>query len=280
MDEEDILDSKNSFNLNVKLNKKIFKIRFIPIFLLCIGILILDQIMKYLNNFPELFCGGDIIFHFFQSFINICSQLGVSVAAAIMFYYIIEYVNAKKRKDDLEEIRKYLLYTLYAHMNIVCHIKSFEVINRDKPRLKEFIKMFLIVDLPFFFYAYNKTTNDKLKSELNENFTLVHSQAEIKKYLLYNLSSFEKDIKALKGLKLLSTYKGYRDNIEELCSLYKEFYDGVIIYKSEDKIECIDMLVEDYVTFFNSSIETYCYIEKYIESLENSNILQFMRLHE
>ena len=197
-----------------------------------------------------------------------------------MFYYMIEYINAKKRKGDLETIRKYLLYTLYSHMNLVCNTKSFEILNRDKPRLQGSHKMFLIVDLPFFLYAYNKKTNDKLQSELYEDFILLHSNAERKNKLIFVLSSFATDIKELKELKLISAYKGFRDNIEELSSVYEEFYDRVVIYESEGDIEYLDLIAEYYISFFNSSVETYCYIEKYIESLESSNIIQFMRLHE
>lgn len=281
MDEEDILDSKKDFRINnIKLNNKIFKIRFASVFLICIGVLTLDQIMKYLDNLPELFYGGDFIFHFFQSFLTICSQLGVSVAAAIIFYYIIEYVNAKKRKDDLETIRKYLLYMLYAHMNLVCNTKSFECLNRDKKRLKGSQKMFLIMDLPFFFYAYNNTSNDTMLSELYNYFIWVHSNDENKEILLSHLCSFAKDIKELMGLRLISTYKGFRNNIEDLCAVYEEFHSGIAIYKSEDNAECLEVIAEDYMSFFESTVETYCYIEKYIESLENSEIIQFMRLHE
>ena len=68
MDEEDILVLKNGFNLkNSKFNNRIFKVRFIFIFLICIGILILDQIMKHLDNRPELFVVGIIYFIFFKA---------------------------------------------------------------------------------------------------------------------------------------------------------------------------------------------------------------------
>lgn len=280
MDEEDILDSKKDFSLNnIKLNNKLFKIRFAYIFLICIGVLILDQIMKYLDNLPELFTGADCIFHFFQSFLNICSQLGVSVAAAIIFYYLLEYVNAKKRKDDLETIRKYLLYLLYAHMNLVCNTKSFECLNRDKQRLRGPLKMFLIMDLPFFFWAYGKTSNDTMQCELNKYFLWAHNNGNRGTLISY-LCSFASDIDELKRLKLISAYKGFRNNIEELCAVYEEFYNGVVIYKSENNAECLEVLAEDYMLFFESTVEIYCYIEKYIESLENSDIIQFMRLHE
>lgn len=281
MDEEDILDSKKDFRLNnIKLNNKIFKIRFASIFLICIGVLTLEQIMKYLDNLPELFTGGDCIFHFFQSILTICSQLGVSVAAAIIFYYLMEYVNVKKRKDDLETVRKYLLYTLYAHMNLVCNTKSFECLNRDKQRLKGSLKMFLIMDLPFFFYAYSETSNDTMQCDIYKYFVWAHNNDENKELLISQLCSFAKDIKELKGLRLISAYKGFRNNIEELCAAYEEFYSGVAIYKSEDNAECLEVIAEDYMLFFESTVETYCYIEKYIESLENSEIIQFMRLHE
>ena len=163
MDEEDVLDSQKDFKLDfVKINNSRFRIRFAGIFIACIGIMIFDQIMKYLEYLPELFCGGDYIFHFFQSMITICSQLGVSLAAAIIFYYLIEYISAKNRKDDLCTIRKYLLYMLYAHMNLICNTKSFDKLNRDKRRLEGPLKMFLIIDLPFFFSVYCETNNDVL----------------------------------------------------------------------------------------------------------------------
>ncbi len=280
MDEEDLIDSKNEFNLNIRLDNKRFKIRFSFIFIVCIGVLIFDQIMKYLDNLPELFVGGDYLFHFFQSIVSICSQLGVSVAAAIIFYYVIEYTNVKKQKDDLETIRKYLLYTLYAHMNLLCNTKSFECLNRDKKRLKDQPKMFLIMDLPFFFCAYNESSNDTLQRELDEYFLQAHADDVNRKILVAHLSSFVTNIEELRKLKIISAYKGFKNDIEELCSAYEEFYCCVCIYKTEFNVDCLEAIAEDYIFFFNSTVETYCYVEKYIESLEKSNIIEFMKLHE
>ncbi|MEF9840916.1 MAG: hypothetical protein RR791_08215, partial [Lachnospiraceae bacterium] len=62
MDEEDLIESKQRLRLPQVVDKR-FKVDFAWIFILCISLMVIDQIMKYLDYLPELFYGADYIFH-------------------------------------------------------------------------------------------------------------------------------------------------------------------------------------------------------------------------
>lgn len=96
MDEEDLLDSKKGLHFPKVFDSR-FRVDYLWLFILCVGFMVMDQIMKYLDYCPELFSGGNYIFHVIQSLTSILSQLAVSVAAAIIFYYVVEFINAKKK---------------------------------------------------------------------------------------------------------------------------------------------------------------------------------------
>lgn len=49
----------------------------------------------------DKFNGGDYIFRIIQSLINIISPLAVSAAAAIIFYYVVEFIYVRKRLEDI-----------------------------------------------------------------------------------------------------------------------------------------------------------------------------------
>lgn len=53
MDEEDLLDSKKELHFPKVLYRR-FKLDYLWLFVLCVGFMVLDQSMKYLDNRPEL----------------------------------------------------------------------------------------------------------------------------------------------------------------------------------------------------------------------------------
>lgn len=241
-----------------------------------------DQIIKCFEDSPELFKGANYIFHIIQSLVSIISQLAVSVAAAIIFYYIMEFINAKKRINDIVEIRKSVLFMLYNHMRILCHTQIFDKLNRDKKRLADRFKIFLIVDIPIFLECYNECETEKLHDELVDYFRSVESNAEEKENLIRNLQGFRKDIANLLEKKRFPFYKGYMQDIEELQAIYEELEGYTMIYKEEDenidKLCCYEYIIEFYYFLLTDSVQTYCIMERYIECLEEKHVLEFIRM--
>lgn len=281
MDEEDILDSKKKFKVP-KINDERFKINFLGIFILCIIIMSTDQIMKYLDYYPELFYGADYIFHILQSIINICSQLAVSIAAAIIFYYVLEFINEKKRINNFVEIRKYILFILYNHMNIICNLESFKNLNRNKKRLQGPIKMFFIVDIPILLECYNNCNKEIFKTELRHYFLKVHKDSEGKRLLMIFIENFGKDVENLLEYKDVSFYKGYTEDIEGLKSIYENMNEYIDCYNDEEDAcnldYCIEIIVDNYIDFLDESIHTYHIIERYIRCLKDKNFIEFMKM--
>lgn len=277
MDEEDLIESQKKFSIS-KVYDHRFKIDFMGVFISCIVLMIMDETIKYLNYLPELFNGADYIFHIFQSVITICSQLGVSIAAAVIFYYILEFINAKKKINDITEIRKYMLFILYNHMNIICNTKSFEDLNRDKKRLKGDVKLFLFMDIPILLECYNDCNKEKFAKELNDYFLEVHKDIDKKRILIIELQGFQKDITSLLEYKRFSFYKGYMEDIEGLQSVYEEVDGYSEIYKSEDNIECFKFIIDNYLSFLEDCIHIYHIMERYVECLEDKHFIEFMKM--
>lgn len=281
MDEEDIIDAQKKFRIS-SINDERFKINFLGIFILCIIIMSADQIMKYLEYYPELFYGADYIFHIFQSIISICSQLAVSVAAAIIFYYVLEFINEKKKINHFIEIRKYMLFILYNHMNIICNMESFKNLNRNKKRLHGPCKSFLIGDIPILLECHNNSNKEKFKMELSDYFFKMHKDTEKKRILMIQIQQFEKEIEKLLEYKDFSFYKGYTEDIEELESIYKNMQEYSNIYDDEDSTDnlegVIDIIIDDYILFLDKSVHTYHIIERYIECLKDKHFVEFMKM--
>lgn len=277
MDEEDLIDSQKKFKLS-KVYDKRFKVDFLWVFISCILFMVIDQIMKYLDYLPELFTGADFIFHILQCGISICSQLAVSVAAAIVFYYVLEFINAKKKIDDITEIRKYMMFILYNHMEIICNTESFVELNRDKKRLEGPAKLFLIMDVPILLECYNNYDRPKLSKELIDYFMNAHTDSEKKRILTLNLQSFHKQITSLLEHKRFTFYKGYMQDIEGLQSMYEEMDGYLSIYVSEDNIECFEFIIDYYLSFFEDCIHIYHIMERYVECLNEKRFIEFIKL--
>lgn len=281
MDEEDILDSQKEIKTS-KIHDKRFKINFLCIFICCIIIMVMDQVIKYLDSYPELFYGADYIFHISQSIINICSQLAVSISAAIIFYYVLEFINEKKKLNHFIEIRKYMLFILYKHMEIICNIKSFKNLNRNKKRLNSRFKFFCIVDIPILLKCYNNCNKKILKKELSDYFIEIHKTTNDKDLLIVNLQNFNENLKSLLKYKDFSFYKGFTEDIEDLSSSYREIQDYIKNYNDEDDTDAleyiIDIIIENYIDLLDNSIHTYSIVVRYIDCLKKKYFFEFIKM--
>lgn len=277
MDEEDLIESRNKFTVP-KVKDKRFKIDFAWIFILCVGLMIADQIIKYVDYLPELFDGADYIFHIVQSAVIICAQLSVSVAAAVIFYYVLEFINTKKRINDITEIRKYMLFILYHHMNIICHTESFGKLNRDKKRLDSSVKMFLTMDIPILLDCYNSYNQDSFSKELHSWFLKAHNSDEGKRLLILDLKSFQKEIDKLVEYKRFPFYKGYTQDIEGVQSLYEEISEYTDMYKCDSITDYFEPMIDYYISFLDDCIHVYHIMERYVECLEEKRFFEFIKM--
>lgn len=89
----------------MKRNDNVEGIDFYKTFIVCVLIMIIDQGVTFFENAPELFQGGDEIFHIIQAIVSVLTQLSASIAAAIVFYYMCQFVDARKCISDIEAIQ-------------------------------------------------------------------------------------------------------------------------------------------------------------------------------
>lgn len=277
MDKDDLRDYMMETKIT-KLHNRRFKINFIWIFILCILIMILDQLMKYLDYLPELFNGSNYVFHILQSIVNIVSQLSVSVASAIIFYYVLEFINAKKKIQDLREIRKYILFILYTHMEIICNTPSFNSLNRNLKRLSIFPKMFLYDDIPILLRDYDNYDEEKLKIELNNYFFETHQDDEKRRQLILTFDFFKEKMTNLYKYKDFTFYKDFNEDIEGLKSIIDDMNECLMCYENKKDMIYFQDIIDNYITFLNESINIYCFMETYILCLEDKHFIQFMKM--
>lgn len=90
------------------------------------------------------------------------------------------------------EIRKHLIFMMNSHMRILCHTPSFDGLNRDKKRLNDKFKMFLIIDMPVFLDSYYDCKKEKLSNELFEYFVCIENNAEEKEILNKHIQSLKR----------------------------------------------------------------------------------------
>ncbi len=85
-----------------------YKISFGKVFIFMIILMVLEKVVLLFKDSPPLFNGADMMFHIFVNILSILSQLAASIAAAIIFFFCIEFVN--KKKDLAKYIDPYPLW--------------------------------------------------------------------------------------------------------------------------------------------------------------------------
>ena len=280
MDREDVENSQKEI-IVPKVRDKRFKIKFLSIVIVCIIIMFLDQFMNFLVDLPEIFYKGDYIFHILKSIINLCSQLAVSIFSAILFYYIVEFINSKKKIGELEEIRKYILFILYKHMKIICNIKSFKNLNRNKERLKGEYKWFSTVDIPILLKDYINHDGSNLKMELEEYFFKSGKDYNKKIFLVEKIKKFKKEVDELLKYKNIDVYKEYKEDLEGLESIYKDLYEKFEVYEEAMVTDLIlDDIVDVYIEFLYESINIFNILQRYILCIKNKKIIEFLKMRD
>lgn len=78
---------------------KEYKIDFGLGFLLCILMMVFNEVWTILGNLPEAFPYGDFIYHIIVGVVAIINNLAIGIAAAIIFYYAVQFIDKKKNYE-------------------------------------------------------------------------------------------------------------------------------------------------------------------------------------
>ena len=255
--------------------KKRFVIDFLAIFIFCTGLMILYQVMLMLDDFPPLFNGADIVYHISVNILAIISQFASSIATGIIFYYFLEFYNAKKKMRELIKIRGILYYILYSHIDILRHTTPFNELNRNTKFL-EFPSIYTTFDIPYLISGYNKYIEcdiEEFKKELIDHFKEIG-----KKQAIYKFQSFDKNIKELYSHREFSCFKGFMEDVESLYLSYDGLLECVELYLQDDEFRFISDNIGDYILFFKESIILFSRLEKFIESIDKKRVFKFMKM--
>ena len=101
------------------------KIDFLLPFLISLAIMIAYEIIKNLAELPPLFSGADTLYDIILSVFSIASQLSVSFAAAIVFYYLAEFLNKRKALDKYIDCRRVIRTALIVMLDDLTRVDIF-----------------------------------------------------------------------------------------------------------------------------------------------------------
>lgn len=238
-----------------------------------------NEIWAALDKLPELFKYGDTIYHLFKSIISIISNVASSIIAAIIFYYIVEFIGKKKDYEKYADIRKYILFMFYKHLKVLTRLNLFSEINKRKRRVPDFydiydipvlVKLFKDIDTEEKILTFKKGLKDLFQTK-NKN--------DIEKFA----DSFEKDIEEIINKTNYRYFKGSKDLIESICVLYKDDFQMISgMYASnnddENKSDYIDDIVDDYFDFLNATMEFYVELENFIDCINKKKFGVFIKM--
>lgn len=255
-----------------------FYIDFRRIFIGCLGFIILNNIFSVIDKLPELFVGGDVVYHILSNIVSIIANLAASVAASIIFYYVCMFIDCRKKIDDMTELRKYMLFILYSHIDILKHIGDYKVLAKEEEEYEESFKTYLhsIYAIPRLVEIYDLGQDDYELIDQISNYLSSLEVNDIERLM----AVFKRDVRGLIGLKGHIYVKGYIDDIDSLEAMQEEIEIWSTGLKKEDeKFESqIIGLAEQYVTFFKYSMEIYLHMQEFIYCIEYKKIIRFLKM--
>lgn len=256
-----------------------YKIDFSLIFVLCIIIMIFGQIWTYLGELPEAFTYGSIIYKVVAVIFFILTNLAIGTAAAIVFYFMTQFLDKIKNFEIYANHRAVTLRLLYTHMMILKDIKEFEGLNNDRNG-----DFFYILDVPILIEDIRKINLEEEKSLFKKN--LKEYFLNIPKERLEKImKSFEKNIQSIETIKEKRYFKGSKDLIESVTSSFRDDGDfsisfGWITNAKDDtnKLDFVDELVKDYLDVLEATVDLYEEIQEFIDCIEKKRLIKFIRM--
>ncbi|MFD4931859.1 hypothetical protein ACFWMS_23730 [Peribacillus butanolivorans] len=257
-----------------------YKIDFGRIITLCIIVMVFDPIWSLLEDRPEAFAHGNIVYHVVGVFSFILTNLAIGIAGAIVFYFMSQFLEKNKNFESFADLRTNTIWLLCTHMKILSELKQFEELNKRE----RFGDLFYSPDVPILIKAFKNINSEEQKSQLKENLKKYFSNTSNQR-LLFIMIDFKENINRLDSKKNIRYFKGSKDLIESLTSKFRDFSTWVSYYKDakakneEDKQAVfLKYLVDEYYDILESTIELYEELEIFIDCIENKRLLTFIRM--
>lgn len=285
--------------MNNKNKKKLFYFEFKKILILCFLFLVLDQIMPYIENLDELFNGANIIFQIFKCVVSVNAVIAGSVFAAVVFYYITIFLEARRETKKYAEQLELLLDSIDNIISDIMPQKSvilkeyyFEKNNAkdlfERKYLYKFIDEFkkIYVEKKHF-YIYHQTEYYDLKDDLVNWIKYVYEDDYMKTFekekmihalgLVKNALNIQVNYCYNKSDEDFEKLKYYRKNLKQCLNTIdkKEITD---FWNEENWNLFYNAMADSMFDYFFATINTYEKILKYYICLQNKKILTFIKM--
>lgn len=255
-----------------------YKIDFGRVFVLCIIIMVFDPIWTLLEDRPEAFVYGNIIYEAVAVISFILTNLAIGIAGTIVFYFMSQFLEKNKNFEIYADLRADTISLLYTHMMILKDIKEFEGLNNDRNA-----DFFYTLDVPKLIEGIRKISLEEEKLQFENN---------LKEYFLNTpeerlekiMNSFEKNIQSLETNKEKRYFKGSKDLIESVTSSFRDDGDfsisfGWVTAKDDtNKLDFVDVLVRDYLDVLKATEDLYEEIQEFIDCIEKKRLIKFIRM--
>ncbi|MFE4243780.1 hypothetical protein [Peribacillus butanolivorans] len=149
---------------------------------------------------------------------------------------------------------------------------------------ERFGDLFYSPDVPILIKAFKNINSEEQKSELKENLKKYFSNTSNQR-LLFIMIDFERNINRLDSKKNTRYFKGSKDLIESITSMFSDMATRVSYYRNakakneeDEQAFYLKYLVEEYYDILESTIELYEELEIFIDCIEKKRLLTFIRM--
>lgn len=266
---------KNDYKIESVMTSREFKIQFSKLFVGSIFVMLVEKFVLLLENSKPLIKYGDIIYHFMTNILSVVAQLAASVAAAIIFYFCIEFANKKRDMEKYIDIRRTLLFSIYSHMKFFSRIEGFESI-----RLGNLNKSFYDADSVEIFVRVAK----KEFTEHNREVLLEKVKQGIKyaKDFEGDLRAYNSDIESLKKCKDYGYIKNSKENIDSIIDEFEELEIAFECYNNPleetDVNFALEEVANEYINFIQLTLYFEIDLNAFMKSINRYKIIDFMKL--
>ncbi|MED3971397.1 hypothetical protein P4658_27250 [Priestia megaterium] len=258
-----------------------YKIDFGLTFLLCILIMIFGQVWTFLGNFPEAFPYGNIVYNVVVVIFFIFTNLSIGVAAAIIFYFMSQFLDKNRNFEMYSDLRSDILRILYDLMKIVSEVNQFKELKLIQKERR--INWFQHTDVPILIKHFREIDSEEKKLVLKKDLMTYLSGLSDEK-MNETILNLEKHIEKLEEKKNIRYFKESRDLIESLTGNFGDgdfSLDFSLYIGEENKINknaYLENLANGYYDVLDSSINLYEELEEFIISIEKKKIIKFIKM--
>lgn len=245
-----------------------YKIQFGRIFIICVSIMFIDQIFRLFESAPVLITWGNEIYHTLYVLITVSSMLSASIAAAIIFYYTLEFYNKKKDMSTYIDLRRDFLFIMYTHIELLSNLTHFATLKKPFNRYTTVhIEPFL-----YLFSCLNLSDEDFLEDLMQ---LLISEKGSIPQNYRYH-------IETLKTKSNRLYFKNSIDHFDTLFDLYEEletWCEHLEIPDNQiDDAEVLSNLTMSYIEFLKHTCSFYVDVNVFMTSIIKFNLRDFLRL--